>query len=58
MQVTARVYLRDLLQPGDTLQGPALITENQTTTVVTSNYDVVIDPGGHIVMTRRESEND
>jgi N-methylhydantoinase A len=58
MQVTARVYLRDLLQPGDTLQGPALITENQTTTVVTSNYDAVIDPGGHIVMTRRESEND
>jgi len=57
-QVTARVYLRDLLQAGDAIQGPALITETQTTTVVTSNYDAVIDSGGHIVMTRRESEND
>ena len=57
-QVTARVYLRDLLQPGDAIQGPALITETQTTTVVTSNYDAVIDSGGHIVMSRRESEND
>ena len=58
MQVPAAVYLRDLLQPGDAIQGPALITENQTTTVVTSNYDAVIDSSGHIVMTRRGGKND
>lgn len=52
-QVNAPVYLREKLQGGDAIEGPALITENQTTTVVTSNYDAVIDARGNIVMTRR-----
>lgn len=52
-QVSAPVYLRDKLQTGDAIEGPALITENQTTTVVTSNYDALIDASGNIVMTRR-----
>lgn len=52
--VDARVYLRDHLQPGDCLAGPVLITESQTTTVVTSNYEARISGQGHIVMSRPE----
>jgi len=51
--VNADVYFREQLQPGDQVSGPALITEDQTTTVVTSNYDAMVDPRGHIVLSRR-----
>jgi N-methylhydantoinase A len=51
-RVNAPVYLREQLRAGDRLQGPVLITEDQTTTVVTSNYRVAIDEQGYIVMTR------
>ena len=56
--VDTPVYLREQLRPGDGIQGPALITEDQTTTVVTSNYLAVIDTRGHIVMTRQEENCD
>ena len=51
--VNARVYLRDRLKPGDCLAGPVLITEGQTTTVVTSYFEACISDQGHIVMKRR-----
>jgi N-methylhydantoinase A len=51
--IDAPVYLRDQLQPGDRLGGPALITEDQTTTVVSSGYDAAIDARGYIVLTHR-----
>lgn len=50
----APVYYRDQMQPGDRISGPALITEDQTTTVVTSNYDAAVDVHGHIVLTGRD----
>jgi N-methylhydantoinase A len=53
--VDAPVYLRERLQPGHRLTGPVLITESQTTTVVSSSYEAVIDARGHIVMTRLEN---
>jgi len=56
--VNAPVYLREQLLSGGAIQGPALITEDQTTTVVTSNYHAVIDARGHIVMTRQEEHHD
>jgi N-methylhydantoinase A len=56
--VDAPVYLRERLQPGNRLTGPALITESQTTTVVSSRYEAVIDARGHIVMTRLESTDE
>jgi N-methylhydantoinase A len=56
--VNTPVYLREHLQTGDALEGPALITEDQTTTVVTSNYCAIIDTRGHIVMTRQEQNRD
>ena len=56
--VNAQVYMRDQLRPGDRLQGPVLITESQTTTVVSSNYGASIDAQGHIVMTRQENRDE
>lgn len=57
-QVEARVFLREQLVPGDQISGPALITEDQTTTVLTSSYDAMIDARGYIVMTRRGGDHE
>jgi N-methylhydantoinase A len=56
--INAPVYLRERLCAGDRLQGPVLITEEQTTTVVTSNYQAVIDNRGNIVLTCRGRSDD
>ena len=50
----APVYLRPDLPPGTRLDGPALITEDQTTTVVTAGWRAEIDARGAIVLSRRE----
>ncbi len=46
------VYLRQTLPAGARLTGPALITEDQTTTVVTSSYYADIDERGYIILNR------
>ncbi len=56
--VDTPVYLRGSLVPGVRVSGPALITEDQTTTVVTSAYDAEIDVRGCIVLTRRGGAHD
>lgn len=53
--ITANVFDRESLDPGDTLSGPALITEPQTTTYVPAGFDAEIDGGFGIVLTRRTS---
>jgi N-methylhydantoinase A len=45
---------RDALAPGDIVEGPALIIEAQTTTVVTSPFDLSVDAYGNIVLTRKD----
>ena len=50
-RVRAPVYLRSDLSPGMKVEGPALITEDQTTTVVTAGYHAEINGHGYIVMT-------
>jgi N-methylhydantoinase A len=52
-RVNVPVYSRTSLQAGCQLSGPALITEDQTTTVVTSSFNVKIDQQGYIVLTRK-----
>lgn len=47
------LYHRANLRPGHTLAGPALIVEDETTTVVSPSFDAHIDGHGYIVMTRR-----
>ena len=57
-RVAAPVFLREQLRPGDHISGPALITEDQTTTVVSSAYNATIDGRGYIVLTHREASRD
>jgi N-methylhydantoinase A/oxoprolinase/acetone carboxylase beta subunit len=52
-RVDAPVYRRETLAPGATVDGPALITEDQTTTVVMSHYRADIDAHCNIVLTRQ-----
>ncbi len=52
-----RVMLRSELAPGTTLPGPVLITEDQTTTVVTSSYQASVDERGYIILTRRRTRD-
>jgi len=47
------LYIRTRLAPGSMLDGPALIVEDETTTLVTGNFTAAIDAFGSIVMTRK-----
>ena len=48
----ADVFSRSDLAPGMSLAGPALIVEDQTTTVVPTGFVVQVATGGHLVLTR------
>ena len=47
------LYRRDELVPGARVTGPALVVESQTSTVVTPDFDAVVDGRGHLVLTRK-----
>jgi N-methylhydantoinase A len=49
------VYLREQLAANANISGPALITEDQTTTVVSSSYNASINNLGCIVLTRKKT---
>ncbi|MEJ2402281.1 MAG: hydantoinase/oxoprolinase family protein [Xanthomonadales bacterium] len=51
--VEARVWMREALVPGDRIEGPALITEAQTTTVVAPGWRATLDRHGHILLERQ-----
>ena len=50
----ATCYRRADLVPGDSISGPSLIVEPQTTTFVSPRFEARIDTAGNIVMTRRK----
>ncbi len=50
--VAAAVHLRRRLGEGARLEGPALVVETQTTTVVPRGWGAVVLPGGHLLMRR------
>jgi len=50
------VYERAAMQPGSTVSGPALITEDQTTVVVTGDFDASINSLGHVVLDQRRKK--
>lgn len=54
--ITARVYRRADLVPGMEFTGPALITEPQTTTLVSRDFTARIDGEGHIHLHRQTPE--
>jgi N-methylhydantoinase A len=45
------VFRRADLKPGDCFAGPALVVEDQTTTVVSPRFDARIDGRDHLVLT-------
>ncbi len=50
------VYWRPDLPPGTGLNGPAVIAEQQTSTLVPGQFDARIDPAGNIVLQLRPVE--
>lgn len=52
-RVSIPVYAREELQCEQQLMGPALIAEDQTTTFVSSSFDVSVDHCGNLVMDRK-----
>ena len=51
---TVPVYGRDTLTPGMRIAGPAIVSESQTTTVVSADFDARIDGRGYIILERRD----
>ena len=54
----AGVYLRGDLPAAAAINGPALITEEQTTTVVPPGWRACMDNLGGLVLTRRETSDE
>lgn len=52
--LTTAIIERDALQPGSRVAGPAVIVERETSTVVTSPFDVVMQADGTLLLTRKE----
>jgi N-methylhydantoinase A len=50
----AGVFRRVDLTPGACISGPALIIEDETTTVVAGNFDVSVNAVGYLVLERRQ----
>ncbi|WP_371229078.1 hydantoinase/oxoprolinase family protein [Roseovarius sp. 2305UL8-3] len=51
----SRIVERDTLSPGDRIEGPAVIVERETSTVVTSPFDAVLQGDGTILLIRKEA---
>ncbi len=49
-------FRRAELSPGDRIVGPALIVEDETTTVVSPAFDAAIDARGYIILTRMRGQ--
>lgn len=47
-------FRREKLSPGDQIQGPALIAEPQTTTLVSADFSARVDALGNLVLERNE----
>jgi N-methylhydantoinase A len=53
--VDTPIYWRAELAPGAHIKGPAVIAEDETSTVVGADFDARVDRFGYIELTRRES---
>ncbi|MCG8560635.1 MAG: hydantoinase/oxoprolinase family protein [Hyphomicrobiales bacterium] len=51
--VEAAVYDRSAMTPGCDVEGPAVIVEAETATVVPSGFRVVVSARGHLILTRQ-----
>ena len=53
VNVPARVYVRELLPPGIMLDGPALIEESGSSTVVPPGWSAALEPSGCLVLRQK-----
>jgi N-methylhydantoinase A len=53
--LTFAIHERAALRPGAQIPGPAVIVEDETSTVVSPGFDAAIDRFGYIELTRRET---
>jgi N-methylhydantoinase A len=51
--IEAPVYDREALRPGATIEGPAVIVESETATVLSTLFDAIVDGRGYIDCSRR-----
>jgi N-methylhydantoinase A len=51
---TAPLYERDKLLAGQTLSGPAVIAQSDTTSCIPDGFQGTVDPRGNIVLTWQE----
>jgi N-methylhydantoinase A len=49
------VFARDVLAPGDRVEGPAIIVERETATLVATSFDAVVQSDGALLLLRRET---
>ncbi|MEM6933709.1 MAG: hydantoinase/oxoprolinase family protein, partial [Pseudomonadota bacterium] len=54
--IEAALFWRPDLVPGSTVTGPALISEAQTTTFVSADFDAWVDGAGNLRLSRKEVE--
>ncbi len=54
--VEALAYRREELQPGSRVAGPAIIVEDDTSTVVSPTFDATVNALGYIVLERKNGE--
>lgn len=52
-QVAAPVYWRFDMKPGAAIKGPAIIAEDETSTIVGANFSAAVNSLGYIVLERR-----
>ncbi|MBT6830013.1 MAG: hydantoinase/oxoprolinase family protein, partial [Rhodospirillaceae bacterium] len=51
--VSAKAYRREEMPPGSRIEGPAIIVEDDTSTVVSPSFDASINALGYIVLERK-----
>ncbi len=54
--VSAAIFERAKLTTGDKVNGPAVIVENETSTIITSSFDAVMQQDGSILLNRKQGD--
>jgi N-methylhydantoinase A len=55
-RVQAAAYRREALEPGCRVAGPAIIVEDDTSTVISPSFDATVNGLGYIVLERKQGE--
>ena len=50
-QLSAELYRRESLKPGETFAGPAIVTQSDTTVCIPKDFQARVDGYGHLILT-------